>query len=154
MTPHRQYAGRMPKFWQPKLAPSQCLDAKIIHWDLVDRFANGTATASDLWDWIETGYTYIKIMHLQVEDGTEFTPAAWDAMAAQLEIYGSVIARFRERRRVAFTGPELCVARAAAQVMDGLIDIDRHGIAVQAAHWSLQQMNKIRAMDANAMRAA
>jgi hypothetical protein len=45
--------------------------------------------------------------------------------------------------RVGFNGPELCVARAAAHVMDGLIDIDRHGIAVKAAHWSLAQMDRI-----------
>jgi hypothetical protein len=35
------------------------------------------------------------------------------------------------------------VARAAAHVMDGLIDIARHGIAVKAAHWSLAQMARI-----------
>lgn len=147
----RQYQDRLPKFWQPKLVPAQCLDAKIIHWDLIERFVSGTATTADLWDWIETGYTYSQIMRLQIEDGTEFTPEALAAMSEQLEIYASVIARFRTTGRVGFSGPELCVARAAAFVMDGLIDIDRHGIAVKAAHWSLVQMDRIRALGGRAM---
>jgi len=141
--PRRQWTGQLPKFWQPKLVPSQCLDAKIIHWDLIDRFVSGTATPADLRDWIETGYTYSQIMRLQAEDGTGFTPEALAAMSEQLDIYASVIARFRMTGRVGFNGPELCVARAAAHVMDGLIDIDRHGIAVKAAHWSLAQMDRI-----------
>ncbi|HEY5579910.1 MAG TPA: hypothetical protein VIK56_01930 [Rhodoferax sp.] len=147
----RQSAGTLPKFWQPKLARSQCLDSKIIHWDLVTRFTDGSATTADLWDWIETGYTYSQIMRLQQQDGTEFTPEAVAAICDQLDIYGSVIARYRMTARVAFSGPELLVARAAAHVMDGLIDIDRHGIAVKAAHWSLAQMDRIRALGGRAM---
>ena len=141
----RQYAGQLPKFWQPRLASSQCLDAKIIHWDLITRFTDGSAVAQDLWDWIETGYTYLQIIELQAADGTEFTPEALAAMDEQVDIYASVVSRYRSTGRVAFSGPELCVARAAAHVMDGLIDIDKHGIAVKAARWSVAQMNKIRA---------
>lgn len=141
----RQYADMgLPKFWRPKLAPAQCLSAKIVHWDLVDRFVNGTATYIDLWDWIETGFTYSQIMRLLAEDGTEFTPEAESALAGQLDIYLNVIARYRTTRRVAFNGPELNIARAAAHVMDGLIDMDRHGIALKAAMWSIEQMSRIR----------
>ncbi|WP_114968518.1 hypothetical protein [Rhodoferax ferrireducens] len=150
----RPYIGPTPKFWRPKLAATQCLDAKIIHWDLIGRFTDGSATTGDLWDWIETGYTYSQIMRLQTEDGTEFTPEAVAAMSEQLDIYASVIARFRTTGRVGFSGPELCVAKAAAHIMDGLIDIDRHGIAVKAAYWSLVQMDRIRALGGKAMRAA
>lgn len=144
----------LPKFWRPKLAPQQCLDCKIIHWDLITRFTDGTATATDLRDWLETGFTYSQIMNLQAEDGREFTPEAISAMNDQLDIYASVVARFRNTGRVAFSGPELCTARAAAHVMDGLIDIDRHGIAVRAARWSMGQMDKIRALGGKAMRAS
>ena len=147
----RQYTGQLPKFWQPKLEAAQCLDAKIIHWDLISRFTSGTADTDDLWDWIETGYTYSQIMRLQIEDGTEFTPEAIAAMSDQLDIYTSVIARYRATGRVAFNGTELCIARAAAYVMDGLIDIDRHGIAVKAAQWSTAQMDRIRALGGKAM---
>jgi len=35
--------------------------------------------------------------------------------------------------------------------MTGLIDIDRNGIAVQAAMWAITQMDKIRAFGTSAM---
>jgi hypothetical protein len=149
----RQYAGQLPKLWQPKLAEVQRLDAKIIHWDLIDRFTSGEATSDDLWSWIETGYTYSQIMQLLMDDGTEFTQEAVVAISDQLDIYGSVITRFRVHGRVAFSGPELLVARAAAHVMDGLLDLDRNGIAVQAARWTMVQMQRIRALGSSAMRA-
>lgn len=154
MTRPRPYQNQLPKFWQPKLATAQCLDSKIIHWDLITRFTDGSATTGDLWDWIETGYTYSQIMLLQQQDGTQFTPEAVGAISDQLDIYASVIARYRTTGRVAFNGPELCTARAAAHVMDSLIDIDRHGIAVRAARWSMAQMDKIRALGSKAMRVA
>jgi hypothetical protein len=149
----RQYAGKLPKFWAPKLADTQRLDAKIIHWDLIDRFTSGTACADDLWDWIETGYTYSQIMQLQMDDGTVFTQEAVAAISDQVDIYASVITRYRVHGRVAFSGPELLVARAAAHVMDGLLDIDRYGIAVRAARWTMAQMDRIRALSSSAMKA-
>lgn len=141
----RQYMGQLPKFWLPKLTTSKQLDCKIIHWDLVDRFTSGTATRDDMWDWMETGFTYSQIMHLLAKDGSEFTPEAVQAITDQLNSYDSVIARWSATGRVGFNGTELNIARAAAHVMDGLIDMDRHGIAERAAQWSTQQMARIRA---------
>lgn len=138
--------NELPKFWRPKLDTSQVLDAKLIHWDLIDRFTSGTANVGDLWDWIETGFTLSQMMRLLAEDGTEFTYEAQEALADQLGIYEAVIARYRTTGRVGFNGQQLNIARAAAHVMDGLIDMDRHGIAVQAALWSTEQMDKIRHM--------
>lgn len=140
----RQHLTQLPKFWQPKLDAGQRLDAKLIHWDLIDRFTKGTATHLDLWDWIETGFTYNQIMRLLHEDGTEFTHEALQALAEQLDSYPAVIARYCITGRVGFNGAQLNIARAAAHVMDGLIDMDRHGIAVKAAQWSIDQMKKIR----------
>ncbi len=142
----------LPKFWRPTLSADQGLRCKIIHWDLIDRFTNGTANVDDLWDWIETGYTYMRIMQLQQEAGTEFTPEAVGAVSDQADIYESVIARYRKTMdatgtgKVGFTGPELLVARAAANVFDGLIELDRFGIADAAARWSTAQMDQIRAI--------
>lgn len=140
------HSEQLPKFWRPKLQPMSRLDCKLTHWDLFDRIRTGTATYATLWDWIETGFTYSQIMRLLTDDGTEFTQEATQALAAQLESYEAVIARFRKSGRVGFDGPQLQIARQAAEIMDGLIDMDRNGIAVQAALWSQVQMAKIRRM--------
>lgn len=134
----------LPKFWRPKMEATQQLDAKVTHWDLVSRFSDGTATQDDLWDWMETGFTYSQMMRLLVEDGLELTDEALNAIAEQLNIYESVIDRFKRTGRIGFSAQELLIARAAASVMDGLIEADRHGIAVRAALWSAGQMRAIR----------
>ena len=134
----------LPKFWRPVLSSEVKLDAKVIHWDLVNRISSGAATFDDLRDWIETGLTYSQMMQLLAEDGTEFTAEALDAIAGQIGIYESVIERYGRTGRVGFSGPELLTARAAACVMDGLIELDRHGIAERAAHWSIETMRRSR----------
>lgn len=134
----------LPKFWRPAMPETAKLDAKLTHWDLVTRISTGTACTDDLWDWIETGFTYSQMMRLLVEDGTEFTPEAMDAIASQIVIYESVIDRYRRTGRIGFSGPELLTARAAACVMDGLIDMDRHGIAERAARWSTETTRRVR----------
>lgn len=136
--------GPLPKFWRPKTPAATIRTARIVHWDLLDRFTNGTATRDDLWDWIETGFTYSQIMRMLAEDGSAFTDESMQAVAAQLESYPEVIARSNRTGRIAFTGPELQAARAAASVMDELIGMDRHGIALRAAQWSEIQMDKLR----------
>lgn len=134
----------LPKFWRPKLTPQVQLDAKVIHWDLIDRFTKGAATADDLWDWIETGLTYSEIMRLLIEDGTEFTEESALAIASLLDNHASVIQRYMKTGRIGFDYAELLAARAAAEVMDQLIEMDRHGIAEKAAIWSTGQMQSIR----------
>lgn len=136
--------AEMPKFWRLKLEDSQRLDAQIVHWDLVTRFTDGSASGVDLWDWIETGFTYSQMATLLVADGVELSEEALAAIAEQLDIYESVAARFRKTGRVGFDARELRIARAAAHVMDGLIELDRHGIAERAAHWSTTQTASIR----------
>ena len=142
--PIRPQYGVLPKFWRPKLAPAKQLTCKVIHWDLVTKFVNGTATASELWDWIEAGYTYGQMMKLFMADGEVFTDAAVSAMAEQLATYEDVIARYRTKRRVGFNAEELRIARAAAHVMDRLLELDRHGVAERATHWSNDQMRALR----------
>lgn len=134
----------LPKFWRPKLTSRVQLDAKLIHWDLIDRFTKGAATADDLWDWIETGLTYSEIMRLLIEDGTEFTEESALAIASLLDSHASVIQRYVKTGRIGFDYAELLAARAAAEVMDQLIEMDRHGIAEKAACWSTEQMQSIR----------
>lgn len=147
-TAYRHPAARpghsIPKFWRPKVTPSSQLTCQIIHWDLITHFTRGTATAVELWDWIETGFTYSQMMRLLIIDGVEFSTADQLTLNAQIEIYDAVIARFKNSGRCGFNGEELAIARAAAVVMDHLITKDRHGIADQAGRWSLEQMRSLR----------
>jgi len=135
---------QLPKFWAPKIDADQALHCKLTHWNLFDLIRTGSADSGTLWDWIETGFTYSQMMRLLAEDGTEFTDEAVTALADQIACYEDVIARYRNTGRVGFNGQQLNIARAAAHVMDALIDMDRHGIAVKAAQWSIEQMVKIR----------
>ncbi len=133
----------LPKFFRPKLTADQQLSAKVIHWDLIERFTNGTATGDDLWDWMETGLTYSQMMQLLAADGVEFTSEAERSLADQLLTYPVVVNRLIRTGRVGFAGAELLTARAAAHVMDELITLDRHGIAEKAALWSGDQMKRL-----------
>lgn len=134
----------LPKFWRGKATSAQALDCRLIHWDLINRFTTGTASRDDLWDWMETGFTYSQLMRLLAEDGTEFTPEAMGAVAEQLASYEAVSNRHARTGRVGFAAAELLTARAAAEVFDSLIGLDRNGFAEQAAMWSTEQMARIR----------
>ncbi len=140
----RQRLHQLPKFWIPKNSSTQQMDCKVAHWDLITRFTNGTADRDDLWHWIETGYTYIQLMRILAHEGIEFTDEAQQALSDQLSIYEAVANRFRTTGRVGFNGSELLTARAAAHVMDELVELDRNGAAERAALWSTEQMRRVR----------
>lgn len=132
----------LPKFWRPKTTPGQQLTCKVIHWDLIEHITHGTATRTELWDWMETGFTYSQLMRLLAQDGTEFTPEAIAAVQEQIDSHDAIAQRFQRTGRVGFTGPELLTARAAAEVFTDLIALDRNGYAEQAAIWSTAHMLK------------
>lgn len=142
----RRHHPVLPKFWRPKLDSSQKLDAALIHHDLVHRLETGAATADDLWDWMETGFTYSQMFRLLQEDGVELTEEAAQAIADQLDSYPAICERLRRTRKVGLSGPELEIARQATQVFDGLLELDRNGIAIAAAEWSMAQMEKLKGM--------
>jgi hypothetical protein len=145
-TAHRNAAHakrELPKFWRAPITADQVATCKLAHWDLIDRFTSGRATSADLLDWIETGFTYSELMRLLEVDGTPFTEEAKAAIAEQLETYTGVLERFRTTGRVGFNGAQLLTARAAAEVMDQLIELDRFGFAVCAAQWSTAQMERL-----------
>ena len=142
---HPGATAPLPKFWRPKLAPSKQLACQVIHWDLITCFTSGKATSADMWDWVETGLTYVQMMKLLTADGVDFTEQAVVDLTMQLEITDAVVARHKATGRVGFNGEELAIARAAAVVMDSLIALDRHGIADRAGRWSVEQMRRVRA---------
>lgn len=133
----------LPKFWRPKLTAAQQLECKLAHWDVIDRFTSGEADSGDLWDWMETGFTYRKLMDLLKQDGTDFTPEAMAAIDEQLATYEAVAARYARTGRAGFNAAELLTARAAASVFDSLVELDRNGLAQDAARWSIEQMAAI-----------
>jgi hypothetical protein len=138
----------LPKFWRQNITPDRITSAKIIHWDLIDRFTSGTADVQDFWDFAETGLTYSQMMQMLAESGTEFTPEAQQALADQLLTYEGIYARFQRTGRVGFSGTELLTAKAAANVMDALIEMDRFGIAERAGRWAVDAVLKLRAQSA------
>ncbi|MDR3015204.1 MAG: hypothetical protein LBV56_07165 [Delftia acidovorans] len=146
MKRHHQHRvpAQLPKFWRPKLAESTKLEAKLVHHDLLQTIAQGGATYAHLLDWIETGTTYSRMMWLLQQDGEPLTEEAAQAVNAQLELYEPVCARWARWGKVQLTQPEMEIALQAAQVFDQLLEIDRNGIAVEAAHWSMKEMLKFR----------
>ncbi|KQP37583.1 hypothetical protein [Pseudorhodoferax sp. Leaf274] len=132
------------KFWRAPLPASKQTDAKIIHWDLIDRFTNGSANEADMWDWIETGFVYSHMMYLLAsEEAMQFSPEAIAAVAEQLQTYATVTKRYNTTGRACFAGAELLAARAAANVMDSVIELDRHGIAERAGLWAQGQTRRL-----------
>ena len=135
----------IPKFFQPKVSADVALKCRIIHWDNLTRFVNGSADAELLWDWIECSLTYDKMMALFIADGIQITPDAIEAIADQSHQWPGVAGRYQATGRIGFTGPELAIARAAAHVMDALIGMDRNGIAWAARTWSNAEIKKVKA---------
>jgi hypothetical protein len=133
---------QLPKFWRPATPASLQTSAKVAHWDLLNRFTDGSATAETMWEWIETGLMYAHMVHLlTAEEAMQFTPEALEAIAEQLATYPAITKRHRDTSRAGFTAAELLTARAAANVMDSLIELDRHGIALRAAFVGREQAN-------------
>lgn len=133
----------LPRWFRPRLTPDQQITCKVIHWDLITRITGPDATKDDMLEWIANAMTYSQMMLLMIEDGREFTSEACALIEEQLALVPKLVDRYRATGRVGFSGPELQVARAAAYVMDDVIELDRHGIADQAARWSVEQMKRI-----------
>lgn len=142
--PHQANPAQVPKFWRKKLPDSAKLNVQVIHWDLFHRFTDGSATVVELWDWVETGFTYQEMARLLLDDGVHVTTEAVAAIAEQISIYDSVIQRCKRVGRPGFSGTEYWIAHAAVQTMDSLIHKDRHGIGLKAALLSGPLMHALR----------
>ena len=136
---------QLPKYWRPRTPAATVSTVQIMHWDLIHMFTHGTAQKAELLDWLESGYTASHLLRLLTLDGRAFTAEARTAVRDVLTIHSSVEARFVRTARVGFNAEELLIARAAASVMDSLLELDRHGIALQAAISSCDQMRSVRA---------
>lgn len=146
-TSHRRAAhakrAEPSKFWQPAITAAKVSSCKLAHWDAFGRLTRPQATQIDLMDWVEAGLTYTELMRLLEADGTEFTPEAKAAISENNDAAVGVLDRFRTTGRIGFNSAQLLAARAAAEVMDQLIEMDRFGFAVRAALWSNAQMARL-----------
>ena len=150
---HAQQARReslalIPKFWQPKAAPSRQLTTSIYHWDILSKFATNEADAQTMWAWVEAALVYSEMTRRFVAEGVPVTDEAIQAIDEQLEIVAQVIDRFAVTGRVGFSGTELLIARAAGHIMDQLIAADRHGIAWHSIMWARMEIDKMKAVTA------
>lgn len=147
-TAHRRAAhakrDSIPKFWLRPLTSDQMTRCKLAHWTTIDQFTSGRATETELWDLVSNGFMYAELMRLLKADGTPFTDEAQDAIREHMETFSGVIERFKATGRVGFNSAQLLAARAACEVMDQLIEMDRFGFAVRAAEHSNQAVNSIR----------
>jgi hypothetical protein len=147
-TAHRNAARAkremMPKWFRKKLDSDQIVSCKVAHWDLIGRVTSGIATEHDLWDMVHTALTYSEMMRLLEDSGTQFTEEAKAAIVEHMESLPGVIDRHRKTGRVGFSGEQLLSARAAAEVMEQLIEMDRFGIAVRATEWAKAETDRIR----------
>lgn len=142
---HRRQPAAIPKFWRAKTPASVIRDTQIVHHDLVARFVDGMATTDDLKDLMETWFTYTIMMEFYAEEGTTFTDDAKALMQTLGEILPNLHARHAPPACISLNAQEMDIAKSAAAVMDELIAMDRHGIALRAAMASaarLQQMDK------------
>ncbi len=149
-TAHRRAAhakrDSIPKFWLRPLTSDQMTRCKLAHWTTIDQFTSGRATETELWDLVYNGFMYAELMRLLKADGTPFTEEAVDAIREHVETFGGMIERFKATGRVGFNSTQLLAARAAAEVMDQLIEMDRFGFAVRAAEHANVLMHTVRGL--------
>lgn len=134
----------LPHFWRKPITSDQMTRCKLAHWTTIDQFTSGRATSTELWDLVLNGFMYAELMRLLKADGTPFTDEAEDAIREHVETFAGVIERFKATGRVGFNSTQLLAARAACEVMDQLIEMDRYGFAVRAAEYSQATVNSIR----------
>jgi hypothetical protein len=133
----------LPKWFRPKLDADQVESLRIAHWDNVTAFTNGTADKQILLEWMSSGFTYSHMMQLLAAEGEEFTAEAEQAIAGQLETYPVIVDRYRATGRVGFSPAEYLAAKAAAETIDVLVEMDRHGIALRAVGLSERDMRRV-----------
>ena len=134
----------MPKWFRPKLDADQISSCKVAHLDLISRFTSGVATEQDLWDFVHTGLTYSKLMSLLEQDGEQFTEEAKSTITEHIETHDGIIERYRKTGRIGFNSDQLLSARAASEVMESLIEMDRFGFAAIATEWAMEKVLAIR----------
>lgn len=119
------------------LGRGDVLSLQIAHADTLAQILSGRGTAQTLWDWVANVLMWSR--------AADLAGLGQDEMAEQLQLCEDLIARWRRTGRVGFDGPGLQLARQGIDVMDALARQVPTDIARAAAHWSEQQLARMRA---------
>jgi hypothetical protein len=114
-TRRRVVVAQLPPGMRPKLTPQQLVDLGLVHHQLLAAVATGQATSSTLWEYAGCVLTWWHVSRL--------ARAGMPEMDAQCELVISLTQRWRRTGRVAFTGPELQLARDGVVYMDQLAEL-------------------------------
>lgn len=119
------------------LGRGDVLSLQIAHADTLAQILSGHGTAQTLWDWVANVLMWSR--------AADLAGLGQDDMSEQLQLCLGLIARWRRTGRVGFDGPGLQLARHGVDVMDALARQVPTGIARAAAHWSEEQLARMRA---------
>lgn len=109
----------------------------IAHIDTLLQITSGTGTAQTLWDWVSNVLTWSR--------AADLIGAGQDEMGFQLRLCLDLIARWKRTGRVGFDGPGFVLAKRGVDVMDELARVVSVHVAREAAHWSEEQLARMRA---------
>lgn len=121
------------------LPAGDVLSLQIAHADTLAQILSGRGTAQTLWDWVANVLMWSR--------AADLAGLGQDEMAEQLQLCEDLIARWRRTGRVGFDGLGLQLARHGVDLMDALARQVPLGIARAAAHWSEEQLARMRAND-------
>lgn len=152
-TARRRITPQPPPGMRPMLRQDLRVDLGLVHHQNVDAIAKGEGTHTLLWQIVESVLTWSKAADLiaaRPHSALDYTPAIAE-MRAQLELATGLVERYTRTGRVAYTGPELQLARRGAGVMDELAAAVTRAEAIEAAQWSEARVD---AMEAESRRRA
>ncbi len=136
-----RWQPKPPPGLRPKLNRGQVRDLGLAHLANVDAIARGDGTPEILWQHLGGTLTWLFAAELMSARNPEPFAEALRAMQAATAACQDLAERFKRTGRVAFTGPELQMAREAVEWMDALAEVVDKDVAVQAAEMSENLVN-------------
>ncbi len=140
-----RWAPKPPPGLRPKLNRGQVRDLGLAHLANVDAIARGAGTPEILWQHLGGALTWLFAAELMSARNPEPFAEALRAMQAATVACQDLAQRYKRTGRVAFTGPELQMAREAVEWMDALAEVVDKDVAIQAAEMSEHLVNHLEA---------
>ncbi len=136
-----RWAPKPPPGLRPKLTKGQVLDLGLCHLANVDAIARGEGTPDILWQMLGGALTWLFAAEILSKRDADTYAEALRVMQAAVAACKDMADRYRRTGRVAFTGPELLMAREAVQWMDALAEVVDKDVAIAAAEMSENMVN-------------